>query len=580
MSIDRPESRPGGQDSGYLVAVVRRVVPLLVVLALWSYVGGINLRWLAVDTTPPSWDPAVHLSHSLYYYAYLTRMSFADAWAGLGATSHYYPPLVHFLGALCYLRYGLIQPTIPGFSSADVAVMTNLAMLLILVFSVYALAHRLYGPGAGVLAAFLVAVYPILAGESRLFLLDYPLTALTALSLALLVASNGLTHPFYVWPLGLAVGAAMWCKWSFAFIFVVPFLLALRVGWRRLRTGEDPLLTPVRFGFNLVVVVAAALLLAGPWYCSHLQATIRELLVSNQTWTVDNDPAVFSLAGLSYYLRVLLSSQIFLPCSLLAGFGVLCAVVQRHRLVDSDLVLGWLFGGALLLTLVPNKDPRFTMPLLPALAVLSTSWLAPPPAGRPGSPKWQRLRLILVGLVVLLGAQELQAVAWGVGRLPARVGLAAMPLLSDTAHLTTHPSQVAWPQAELARDIVSHTLPGGLVGVVPNTAHVNFLTLRYYVNRQQLPYLLDVDRRLRVMPAAHLAGGLAHPATAATLAADGYDTIVLMTGDQGAHAALAHQTLASLHAHWGEFAMHYRLVGSYRMPGPDGAVVTLYSRAE
>ncbi len=570
MSEHRTEGTP------FWSAALQRSAPLLVVVVIWLLGSWLSLEWLRADNTPPSWDPSVHLSHALYYYAYLTRLPFAEAWRGLGWTSLYYPPLVHTLGALTYVWFDPLEPTVPGLSPADLPVLVNLALSLPLLLSTYYLARRFYGVEAGLLAALLVACYPILSGQSRLFLLDYPLACLTVTAMALLVASEGLTHPVWVWPLGVVAGAALWCKWAFVFIFVPPLVVAFVDGVRQLRSGDDEALTVVRFVFNVVVVLAGMLLLAGPWYLAHPAATVQELRISNQTWMIDDDPGVLSLAGLCYYLRALTAEQIFLPLTLLFVFGALVHHARRHDTEGGPLLTAWLGGGWVVFTLVANKDPRFTMPLLPAVAVLSCSWLAPPPAGRRQTAQWQTIRRVLLGVTVFTALVQQQAVALGLPGLPARLGPSFAPLFSQQAHLTCHPSRQRWPHADLVTTLVQALPAGGKIGVVPNTAHLNWLTLRYLVTWKCLPYLLQTDRVPKVMQAVHTENGRVQPATVATLVADGFDALVTLDGAQGAHAELLDATMRNLAAQRAELEAAYELLADLPLPG--GETIHVYAR--
>lgn len=555
-------------QSSFAVAALRRALPWLVVLVIWLLAGWTTLAWLQIDNTPPSWDPSVHLTHALHYWAYLTRLPLPEAYAGLALTSLYYPPLVHTAGAVAYMAYGVIQPAIHGLTTADVPVLVNLAFMGLLLYGTYSLAARNYGEQAGMLAALLVACYPILAGQSRLYLLDYPLAACTVAAMALLAASRNLTHPLWVWPLGVMSGAALLCKWSFLFLFVPPLLLAVAAGWRLVRDGEVPL---ARFVFNVVVVVAGILVVAGPWYLPHPAETIRELTTSNQTWLLDNDPGVFSPAGLTYYPRVLLAEQIFVPFTVLFVFGALLHWLQQDRLEGLGLLASWLLAGAVVFWLVPNKDPRFTMPLLPAIAVLSTSWLAPDPDGQQASPRWRTLRAVLLAATVLLALAEHHAVAWRPAGLAPRIGPAWAPLWADHASLTNAPVRLAgWPEEQLARDIAAVAPPDGLVGVLPDTAHLNFLTMRYYLTRQYLPYLLQPQHLPQVVRVVHKeADGRIVAATVDTLVADGYDVLVTMDGEQGAHTQLIDQTVLELRRRQQAFETAYRLVSERTMPGGE-----------
>jgi len=188
-----------------------------------------------------------------------------------------------------------------------------------------------------------------------------------------------------------------------------------------------------------------------------------------------------------------------------------------------------------------------------------------------GPRRWQWL---VTGCIVLLGLLQWQGVAFGVRLLPARIGPAWAPLYAAEAHLSRQPSRGDWPHARLARDIARVTPAGGRVGVVPNTTLVSLLGVRYWVQRQTLPYLLDRDHGLDVAPVSD--GG--RPATVASLSArqGGYDTLVLLSGKQGVHADLAEATMANLRREWNRFGAAYALVSEYKLP--EGETISLYQR--
>lgn len=546
--------------------ITARVLPVYGVVAIWLAASSATLAWLELDHTPPSWDPAVHLSWSLVYHAYLSELPPADALAGVATTSDYYPPLVHLGGALVWKLFGVIPPADTPFDTADLPVLVNLLYLLVLMCSVYALANRCYGALAALCAAFIVAVYPILSGQTRSYLLDFPLTALTAWLVCLVAASRGLTHRWLGWPIGCILGLGLLAKWSVA-VFAAPAVIAaLFEGRRRVRAGEA---RPAAIVYSLLAIGVVALVVAGPWYLSHPGAIVRELLTSNQTWQTDADPGPLSLAGIGYYPAALLRWQLFLPFNLLAVLGALIAWRRRRELAGFGLLAAWFAGGLVLLWLVPNKDPRFSMPLLPALAVLSCSWLAPVT-----SPGRRRAAAQAAGVTLLLGYGSLQfhAVAFGLPFVHGRVGPAAAPWLAEAAHFTGHPSRLDWPHEALARDIVALTPPGGLCAVMPNTAHVNFLTVRYYVARQSVPVLLRPERRVVVR------GGVAAEAKPlADWLAESYDTVLMLDGNQGAHAGPIEAQLALLRAEWWRFRAVYRPAAEYTLPG--GERLVLYQRA-
>jgi hypothetical protein len=137
-------------------------------------------------------------------------------------------------------------------------------------------------------------------------------------------------------------------------------------------------------------------------------------------------------------------------------------------------------------------------------------------------------------------------------------------LTNAPVHLTT------WPEVQLAKDIAAVAPPGGKIGVLPNTAHLNYLTMRYYLVRQYLPYLLEPQHVPQVKPVNHT-GADGRPATVTieTLVADGYDVLVTMEGEQGAHTQAIDQTVMELRRRQQAFETAYRLAAERTMPGGE-----------
>lgn len=545
-------------------AMWRRTAPLLAVLGLWVWGTATLLAWLRADNFPPAWDVAWHTSWSLYYRAAFDSQGLFGKLVTMASASHYYPPLVHACGAWLLGAFGTLTPNWPGLSTADVVVLSNIGFMGLLLYGTYAAGCRVYGPRAGLAAAFLALTYPILGAHSRLFLLDYPLTGLAAVVMALLLASEGLTNRFWVWPLGLVIGLAMLCKWSFGVLVFWPLIMAAATGVNRVRASGDPELTPLRLVFNVVAVLVGALVVAGPWYLSHLGGTLSEIGQSNQTWRIDGDPLWYSLAGLTYYARVLVSQQVFLPLALLGLAGVVRGWLRWPRHVGTDQLLAWLVLGLVMLTPVANKDPRFSMPLLPALAVLTGGLLAG------DDERWQPWQAVVATCIVALGLLQWQGVAFGLPLLPARIGPAWAPLYADEPQLGRHPSHADWPHEALARDIARVTRAGGRCGVVPNTTLVSADSLRYWVERQMLPYLMDKDRAVAVLRV---------PAATPDQLASGdqrFDSLVTLSGKQGVHAEAADAVMDNLRRQGNRFAARYALVAEYKLP--EGEVISLYER--
>jgi hypothetical protein len=86
------------------------------------------------------------------------------------------------------------------------AKLSLLPYLCILIFSTYQIGRLMISPFAGCISAYLVFMSPLIFTSSRQFQLDFPLSAMVALSIALLLASDTFKQRKYSFLFGLALG--------------------------------------------------------------------------------------------------------------------------------------------------------------------------------------------------------------------------------------------------------------------------------------------------------------------------------------------------------------------------------------
>ena len=146
-----------------------------------------------------------------------------------------------------------------GFSVTSVAA-TNFLFLPVAVFSIYGIGRRLFDGWVGAWAVVLTLLYPIVYFLARTVLVDFALLAMVALSLNLVLASDGGLHVRRSWGLGLAAGCAMLTKWT-----AVVFLSGPALFWlvRCLRRGKP---RPVAVMPALGLAALAFAIVALPWY--------------------------------------------------------------------------------------------------------------------------------------------------------------------------------------------------------------------------------------------------------------------------------------------------------------------------
>ncbi len=217
--------------------------------------GLVNWHWLGVNVVTYGWDRMDHLITSLAYNNILHTITPQSIFSAL-VYSNYYPPFVHLTVWVFYKLFGVNE---------DVAVMVNVIYLLVLLGATWSIAERMGGVKVAALAVTLLGAFPMIFAMSRYLYLDFALTAMVALAIALLLATERFTRRSYAYWFGAALGMAFLVKWTAAAFLIVPlfFILghggiltalvqhvdALRPHWRR-----------------LAIVFIISLLLAAAWF--------------------------------------------------------------------------------------------------------------------------------------------------------------------------------------------------------------------------------------------------------------------------------------------------------------------------
>jgi Dolichyl-phosphate-mannose-protein mannosyltransferase len=356
----------------------------------------ITCWWLTKDRGIPIYDAGDQLETALLYHNMLASGNVF----GPFTYNNIYPILGHVVGAIAAL--------IGGVSVASPIVGENVVFVPLLALGCYQTGRLLYGPLAGMLAVVFVLGSPLLISMFHVFLLDAPLTALVALAVWLVLASEDFSRLGMSACAGLAVGLGVNLKVQFAlFLACLVLALLLHGGWRNWR------------GFALFTVIALAVGL--PWYAYH-SAELKEMfeLASSGGGTpAGNIPVRFSTDNLLWYFWSVLNSQLLAPLFVLVVTGTIWTIVtvvrnpREHAARLEFLAAG--LGAWFVITFVTiHHDIRYGMPLLGYLAVLGTGWIA-------CVPRRPRVAGILV-LACAVAANTL-AINLGLGR-EVRVALA------------------------------------------------------------------------------------------------------------------------------------------------------------
>jgi 4-amino-4-deoxy-L-arabinose transferase-like glycosyltransferase len=415
----------------------------------------VNWAWLRTNVVIVGWDRPRHLIESLVYNNLLrqvTPRTTFEAWTYSG----YYPPLFHWAMVGFYKLFGV---------SMDVAASVNTLFLVVLLVAAYGIGRRIGGKGVGLLSAFVTSTLPMIFAMSRYTYIEFSLTAMAALSIWLLLLSQGFTHRWYSLLFGLAAGLGLLTKWTYS-LFVFPALAVvllrtvswseLKKGWRSLRldarwavvsglsaavltliwylpnverVAELPLghlLLPLSWfllggliyvlrqtgskGWNVVGSLWVCLVVAGSWYLPRIDFVNHTFLIAwgrpqRQTW------------AFGYYMQHLIHEQLslfYMLVLLLVSVGLLVLAWRAlgrgnlwWQILGSDFLLLflWIIVPYLVFSFRPSsRHSRFIMPILPAMAVIMAYGLS--------RIRWSKLRLAAVVLVVLLGVGQWLALSF------------------------------------------------------------------------------------------------------------------------------------------------------------------------
>lgn len=332
---------------------MRSIVLIGLIVGGWAW---FSWNWQARDTRPPAWDQSTHLQLSLDYRDFLVDGTpIRSPWAS------YYPPLYH---------WALMPVTSLQSTASEQAVVPVHAVF----FGVLALGVALLSGAMGLGAPFAVVAMGVLMASPFVMqtansaLIDVPLMAWVCLTMALLWRTESFARRSITLLWGVCVGVGLLLKHTSVLFMVLPGLMLVREAWNAPDRRR-------RF-VSLLGGLAVAAVLGLSWYGWHLAEFLPKAFGNAlETGASEGDPPVWSAAAWGHYLHGIWI-QLGPWFTFLIGTGVLL-FAWRHKNAQAARFLGsWALSGYLFLTLIRNKDWRYTLPLLPALVVMGLwGWL-------------------------------------------------------------------------------------------------------------------------------------------------------------------------------------------------------------
>jgi 4-amino-4-deoxy-L-arabinose transferase-like glycosyltransferase len=368
----------------------RKICLWILVLILFVIIyAAANLFWLFKDTLPPPFDQSAHILIALKFNRLLAEPQKLSLTKVLRTTS-YWPPLFHFSAAVVTRIFGF---------SPDKVALTNFFFLILLVLALFQLGRHWFDPESGFLAVFLALMSPLVFGLLRDNLVDFCLLTTIVCVQYLVVKSSGGWNPETGFLLGLAMGLSLLTKWTSPAFFVSTAMFVFFQTWFKKKHPWPKAL--LRAG----IVILMALIISLPWYLRNLadfRAGARHALLADSK--LEGDPTSFWPSFVWYLasLKDVIISRWLLPFFLFGLLAYFLWVKNREALF---FCLIWIFPPLFIFILIPNKDARFILPVLPAIALLSAAGLKSLP--------WKKIRFLLIMTLIFASCYQFMAISFG-----------------------------------------------------------------------------------------------------------------------------------------------------------------------
>jgi hypothetical protein len=281
---------------------------------------------------------------------------------------------------------------------------------------VYLTARRLWGAGAGLLAAALYALAVLPIQISHFYITDPFMTTFMTATLAASVLFYQTRRRRFAALAGLCAGLALACKLSAAPVVVVPVAAALALWWQSGTARRD---ARQLIGMGALIAGAAflGLLLADPFAVLDAGSYLRIMTEQATIQTGDKDQW-FTRKYVGTWPVLYLGSQLLLlgagplvGLAGLAGGGLVAARAWRGRQVAEGLLLLGALAYFASIAFAETQWVRYLLPVVPYLCLLATALALRLADGWVGGG-WTLRRGLVLGVLLLsagLGALAISA---------------------------------------------------------------------------------------------------------------------------------------------------------------------------
>ncbi|MBN1869561.1 MAG: glycosyltransferase family 39 protein [Candidatus Omnitrophica bacterium] len=467
---------------------MKKRIPLLIVISLIILHAVCNFIWLKNDDRPLQFDFGIYFDRSidLFKSVKMGPKVFIQALLGQGPYLNvYFHPsriIVPLVSLPAYLFFGLHE---------DVAVMALVVFFAILALSVYGISKRIIGPGAGVLAVFIVGTMPGIFWLSRHYSSEFVTTAIMALSVYLLIKSDYFSHKGYSALLGISAGLGLLTKGIY-FVFILGPLLSAFVTVLVVKENIRPRM------FNMIFSASLCVLVASFWYVPYFNTITTRILnvpFSDEVRKLYNMPEILSVQNILFYPVAVINWGASFFYSLLFILG--CFRFFHNLNAQSSVafrqikytILMWIVVPYVFLTMVPSKSEEYFNLFYPVMAIVITFAVF--------SVKRKLLRWGLMVLIVLVGGVQFFGMSYGtMDILPKQLAMNAAGV-----HITIFkqgapflPQRTGWKMGEVLNYIYANRNDRPIdnkryaICIMPDMGELSVPVGKYHANLHDLPF--------------------------------------------------------------------------------------------
>ena len=320
--------------------IKKRNIYIFLILTILLLLHGLNNYYILVKSRYClNYDSIDYFNHAIEVSQILrsTQLSLQSFFHSIDLILDYtFKPPLFFLTAAPFLFLGIDK---------NIIAMSNLFYFAILLFATYGIGKRLYNFKVGILASFLVSMFPAIFTQSRVIMVDFALTAMVALTFYLFILNKFSSFRFSLLA-GLVIGLGALTKQSY-FIFLVPILV-----YFFLQKDNVKNIQKVR-GF--IFTILSGVLIAVIYYM-HVPLPLSYYQHSFQ-YKTHPDPF--------FYFYTLFNHQLF-PVFSLFFLGSLVFYIRKKKYFFPVMI----FTLLLVFSIAPSKQCRFVLPIFPYVAVM------------------------------------------------------------------------------------------------------------------------------------------------------------------------------------------------------------------